>query len=40
MMEQYQKPSLEVVAFDEDKTVLTGGNCCSGYQPIVLPELP
>jgi len=38
-MEQYQKPSLEVVVFDED-TITTSG--CIGAAPgvIQLPELP
>ena len=39
-MEQYLKPSLEIVVFDEDETVLTGGGCCSGNHTIRLPEVP
>ena len=41
-MEQYLKPSVEIIIFDQDDTVLTAGGCCSGNAnySIMLPELP
>jgi len=39
-MEKYQKPSVEIIVFDHDDTVLTAGGCCSGNYAIELPELP
>ena len=39
-MEPYLKPSLEIVVFDEDETILAGG-CCGGQgsYSIMLPEV-
>jgi len=43
-MEKYLKPSVEVIAFDHDGTVLTAAGCCEGAASnsyaIMLPELP
>lgn len=43
-MEPYLKPSVEIIVFDHDETMLTAGGCCNGSASnsyaIMLPELP